>query len=201
MELKLKFIAIDPTRTISQEEINRELEVIRLAKNDLSHFKWLYDRYFNIIFRFIYRRTDDEDVTADLTSQTFLKAMRNLKKYVYKGVPFSAWLYKIATNEVYKYYRSGRRKMIFSFEEEIVHEMIENRDPDKSMEDHEWLTMIMKQLNESEIEVLQLRFFEGKTFAEIAFILEVSEASAKMRTYRSVEKLKALVKGGKNDPV
>ena len=127
--------------------------------------------------------------------------MKHIKKYRYKGVPFSAWLYKIATNEVNKYYRASRRKMVFSLEEGIVYELIQRDEPEKNEEEIERLTRIMRQLNEMEIEVLQLRFFEGKSFAEIAFILEISLASAKMRTYRAVEKLKVLVKGGANDQV
>ena len=51
----------------------------------------------------------------------------------------------------------------------------------------------MKQMNESDIEVLELRFFEGKSFAEISFILDISEANSKMRTYRAIEKLRKLL--------
>jgi len=52
-------------------------------------------RYYKSIFVFVHRRTDDEELTADITSQVFLKALINIKKYEYKGVPFSAWLFEL----------------------------------------------------------------------------------------------------------
>ncbi len=141
-----------------------------------------------MMFRFIYRRVDDEDVTADLTSQVFYKALKNLKKYRFKGVPFSAWLFRIATNEIAAFYRASKRNRIFSFEEEVVQEFVEeNLDEELDLGE---LKFAMEKLSESEVEVLELRFYEERPFAEIAYILDISEANAKMRTYRALEKLK-----------
>jgi RNA polymerase sigma-70 factor (ECF subfamily) len=108
---------IETSRHISEEEILREYETVKKAVKDPAKFQVLYDRYFTVIFNFIYRKIDDEDITADLTSQTFLKALGSLKKYKYKGVPFSAWLYRIASNEVNKHYRAGKKKLVYSFDE------------------------------------------------------------------------------------
>jgi len=107
MDFNLK--VIESYRHISQEDILLEYETVKKAVKDPGEFQVLYDKYFTPIFNFIFRKIDDEEITADLTSQTFLKALRNLKKYKYKGVPFSAWLYRIASNEVNKHYRSRKR--------------------------------------------------------------------------------------------
>ena len=96
MRITIDHKVIEPGRHISQEEILKEFEAVQRAVRDPAQFQILYDRYFTVIFNYVFRKIDNEDITADLTSQTFLKAMKNLKKYKYRGVPFSAWLYRIA---------------------------------------------------------------------------------------------------------
>ena len=66
----------------------------------------LYDKHYKAIYLFIFHRIYDKEITADLTSQVFLKALINLKTFKYKNVPFKAWLMRIASNEVGQYYRN-----------------------------------------------------------------------------------------------
>ena len=193
MMIDFNLKVIEAFRHISQEDILQEYETVKKAVKDPGEFQVLYDKYFTSIFNFIYRKIDDEEITADLTSQTFLKALRNLKRYKYKGVPFSAWLYRIASNEVNKHYRSRKRKLIFSFDESEFEQLIEKNTEKAADIDIEYIIREMRSMTESDIEILELRFFEGKTFAEVAFILNISEGNAKMRTYRAVEKLKKLI--------
>jgi RNA polymerase sigma-70 factor, ECF subfamily len=75
------------------------------AQQDREKFSGLYNKYYKEIFIFIVKKTSDEALTAELTSNTFMKAMVNLTKYRDMGFPFSSWLYRIASNEVYKYYQ------------------------------------------------------------------------------------------------
>ena len=70
------------------------------ARDNPAAFGVLYEKYFRQIYLFVFRRTDDEDIAADLTSEVFLKAMLSLKNLKFQGVPFSAWLYRIASNEI-----------------------------------------------------------------------------------------------------
>jgi RNA polymerase sigma-70 factor (ECF subfamily) len=167
--------------------------MVREAVKDPARFQILYDKYFTVIFNFIFRKIDDEEITADLTSQTFLKALGNLKKYKYKGVPFSAWLYRIAANEVNRHYRNSKRKVVYSFDESEFENLIEQNAEYEEDLDIGYITRQMQSMCELDIEVLELRFFESKSFAEVAFILDITEANAKMRTYRAVEKLKKLL--------
>jgi len=185
---------IEPSRHISQEEILKEFETVQKAVGDPNQFQILYDRYFSVIFNFVYRKIDDEELTADLTSQTFLKALRNLKKYKFRGVPFSAWLYRIASNEVNRHYRLTNKKLVYSFDEHEFENLIEKNVEKEDELDIDYIIRQMHTMCESDIEVLELRFFESKSFAEIAFILEISEANAKMRTYRAIDKLRKLLK-------
>jgi len=194
MRITIDHKVIEPSRHISQEEILNEFETVQEAVKDPKQFQILYDRYFSAIFNYVYRKIDDEEITADLTSQTFLKALKNLKKYKFRGVPFSAWLYRIASNEVNRHYRQTNKKLVFSFDEYEFENLIEqNVEKDEEI-DIDYIIQQMHTMSESDIEVLELRFFESKSFAEIAFILEISEANAKMRTYRAIEKLRKLLK-------
>jgi RNA polymerase sigma-70 factor, ECF subfamily len=187
-------------RHMTEQEIAEEQEIVSLAKKDAAVFGQLYDKYFERIFHFILRRTDDEELTGDLTSQTFLKALQNLKKYEFRGLPFSAWLYRIASNEVNKSFSKKSRKRVFSLEEERLFEIIEN-DNEETFSERQ-ISQLIETLNTlptDVMEVLELRFFEERGFKEISFILNISESGAKMRLYRAIEKLKKHFKVNTSD--
>lgn len=182
---------LNTARHMTEQEIDYENRLVNEAKRSPKAFGKLYDRYFEGIFNFILRRTDDEILTADLCSQTFLKALQNLKKYEYRGLPFSAWLFRIASNEVNKHYNKKKKKRVYSLEEERVFQIIESNDEhDFSEAQIELLIKTLKDLPTDVMEVLELRFFEDRSFKEISFILNIGESGAKMRLYRALEKLK-----------
>ncbi len=175
---------------MTEEEITAEHVIIEAAKKDARQFSEVYDRYFDGIFEFIFRRTEDEELADDLCSQTFFRALDNLKKYEYRGLPFSAWLYKIATNEVNKHFNKTKRNRVFSLEEQRVRELMEVEEEEFSQEQLDLLKDTLNELPTSTVEILELRFFEGRSFKEIAYILNIGESGAKMRLYRAVEKLR-----------
>ncbi|MBT1685774.1 RNA polymerase sigma factor [Dawidia soli] len=175
---------------MSEAEIQQEYAILERSKRNPRAFGELYERYFDRIFNFIYRQIDDEDVTADLCSQTFLSALRNVTRYEFRGVPFSAWLYRIASNEVNKYYRKKKRDNVFSLEEVRVRELIEQAHESWDEEILQKLLVYLKSLPTDMLQVLELRFFEDKDFKEIAFILDITESGAKMRTYRALDRLR-----------
>ncbi|MEQ9168095.1 MAG: sigma-70 family RNA polymerase sigma factor [Fulvivirga sp.] len=183
--------ALSEARHMTEDQIAEEQKIVEAAKSDARDFAVIYDRYFEQIFNFILRRTDDEALTDDLTSQTFLKALQSLKKYEFRGLPFSAWLYRIASNEVNKHYNKKKRKRVFSLEEERLFEIIETEDGNPELDGQ--INILISTLNDlptDVMEVLELRFFEERSFKEISFILNISESGAKMRLYRAIEKLK-----------
>lgn len=176
---------------MSEQELAEEQKLISAAKRDAKAFAQVYDQYFERIFNFILRKTDDEEISDDLTSQTFLKALQSLKKYEFRGVPFSAWLYRIAHNEVNKFYNKKSRKKVFSLEQEQLFEFIQQEEDEPFDEERlEKLMTVLRELPTEAMEVLELRFFEEKNFKEISYILNIGESGAKMRLYRAIEKLK-----------
>jgi RNA polymerase sigma-70 factor (ECF subfamily) len=163
------------------------------AKKDPAHFKFFYEKYFRSIFTFIYRRTDDEELTADLTSQVFLKAMQKIGKFEFRGLPFSAWLYRIAANEVTQYYRDNKKIRVVSMEYEDMHEILEDEDASFETVKDEALSKAFENLNEEELELIEMRFFEKRAFKEIGDIKGITENNAKVKVYRIVDKLKSFI--------
>lgn len=175
---------------MSEDELQEEYKILEKSRKNPRAFSILYERYFDRIFNFIYRQTDDEDLTSDLCSQTFLNALKNLGRYEFRGFPFSAWLYKIASNEVNKHYRKLKTEKVFSIEELRIRELIDQSDSDWDDEVITRLMNFLKELPTEMLEVLELRFYEDKDFKEIAFILDITESGAKMRTYRALDRLR-----------
>ncbi|TRX49341.1 sigma-70 family RNA polymerase sigma factor [Fulvivirga sp. M361] len=188
---RIRLNRLKTSRHMTEEEIAAERLLIEASKKDVRKFSALYDRYFEGIFEFIYRRTDDEALSDDLCSQTFFKALENLKRYEFRGLPFSAWLYRIATNEVNKHFNKTNRNRVFSLEEERVKELMDAEDEGFTQAQLDLLKKTLSELPTATVEILELRFFEQRSFSEIAYILNIGESGAKMRLYRAVEKLRS----------
>ncbi len=175
---------------MTEDDIRKENETVERSKSDSNAFAVLYEKYFDRIYFFLLRHTDDEEAAGDLCSQTFVNALNHISKYEFRGLPFSAWLYKIASNEVNKFYRKKKGRKVFSLEEVKVRELIERNDEEWNEEIIQQLLIYLKDLPSEMLRVLELRFFEDKDFKEIAFILDMTESGAKMRTYRALDMLR-----------
>ncbi|MFN3839375.1 MAG: RNA polymerase sigma factor [Cyclobacteriaceae bacterium] len=175
---------------LPEDEIRHEYAILEQSGKNPEAFGELYEKYYDKIFNFIYRQTDDEDLTADLCSQTFLNALKNSSRFEFRGVPVSSWFYRIAANEVNKHYRKQKKTRVFSIEEVKVRELIDRSNESWDEELIQRLLNYLKDLPTEMLEVLELRFFEDKDFKEIAFILKITESGAKMRTYRALDRLR-----------
>jgi RNA polymerase sigma-70 factor, ECF subfamily len=176
----------------SKGAIILELQQIKKAQDDPGEFAPIYNRYYDEIFIYISRRIDDYNMVADITSKTFTSCLSNLHKFRDMGVPFSAWLYKIAINEVRQFYRHKKNhpRMVCITDADfskISHETIAESRFDEAQE---IVPKLLSQLNENELECIELRFFEKKSFKEIGFTMGLTEVNAKIRTYRILKKLK-----------
>jgi len=170
-----------------------DLKHIEAAKKDPRHFRHLYDKYYKQIFLFINRRTDDEHTTADLTQTVFLKAMQHLKGYEDRGVPFSAWLYRIASNEVAQHFRDSSKVRTVCLETSDMDEMLEEKDAEVDHAKREQVFAAIKKLQPQDLELIEMRFFEKRSFKEIADIKGITENHAKVKTYRILDKVKKQV--------
>lgn len=176
----------------TKEQLDQEKVLIQEAQKDKAKFAVLYKKYFEQIFLFVLKRVESEDAAADITSQVFLKALINLMKYKDMGLPFSSWLFRIARNELYDMYHQKQIEMVVSLESKGIAEMLAEMG-DEQKEDYSQLTTTLALLEDDEMELIELRFFEKRAFKEIGEILDITENNAKVRTYRILDKVKKLL--------
>ncbi len=172
-----------------------ETEIIALSKKDNKYFGVLYEKYFEQIFRFVFKRLGgNEEVAGDLTQQTFMKAMANIQKYEDRGFPFSSWLYRIAQNEVSMFFRSQKKEMSVSIDEKQLTDMAHEAEIGRYMSADEQsnLVSVLNKLKPEHLDLIELRFFQEMSFKQISEILSITEANAKMRTYRILERISKL---------
>jgi RNA polymerase sigma-70 factor, ECF subfamily len=179
--------------------LQTEQHLIEAAKQNPEHFAPLYDKYYKQIFGYVYQRMDCKDTAFDLTSQVFLKALTNLQKYEYKGVPFASWLYRIAQNEVMQLFRTKKNLRTINADVSDLRFICEEVE-EEYMEQYKAVLMtVIKDLPEDDLQMVELRFFEKRPFKEIAEILNLTETNAKVKLYRILERVKkTLIKNNKN---
>ena len=160
------------------------------AKADRKQFGALYNKYFDGVARFAYQRVATKEEAMDIAQQVFMQAMIALDKYESRGFPFSSWLYRIALNEINGRYRKNKNQRTVNVDEAslqgVMAEMNEPINDDKE----ERLILAMDELEEDEMQLLEMRYFEKRPFKEIAEIKESNESAIKMKVYRLLDKLK-----------
>ncbi|MCD6402646.1 hypothetical protein J7L36_02225, partial [bacterium] len=91
---------------------NDEKELVKRAQKEPDSFAKLYDKYYPKFFGYILKRVADLEIAQYITSETFFKALKNLWKFRWKNISFSAWLYRIANNEIANYFRKNKKYSI-----------------------------------------------------------------------------------------
>ena len=183
-------------------DLSEEKELVRQAQKAPDAFAKLYDQYYPKIFGYVLRRTANLEAAQDITSETFLKALRRLWQFRWRNISFSSWLYKIASNEINQYFRKAEYKKSLSLEElqEQGFEPISSHNPEselieaqEKLRQHQDFLEIQEKivrLSAKYQEVIALRFFEQKQIKEIAEILGKKEGTVKSLLHRAVEKLR-----------
>jgi len=172
-----------------QKFLENEKELVESAKTNDADFGVLYDFYLPKIYGYIIKRTGNRETAEDLTSQTFLKAFSNLKKYQSKGHTFGAWLYKIATNNLIDYYRKVGKKQEVSLENSYNVED-EGSSPEElahSNQEGQLVNLVLKKLSLKYQEVLHLKFFAELETAEIAETLNITPNNSRVLIYRALK--------------
>lgn len=177
---------------MTKSQLSEEEMIIEQAKSDPAKFGLLYEKYYEQIFRYIYQRVDDMDTAGDLCSQAFLKALTNLKKYENRGVPFSSWLYRIAGNELNQFFRENKNSRSVNVDTDSLNDILdeETQDHEEKELQKERLIQMLGEIDEESLTMIEMRYFEKRSFKEIGEILDITENNAKVRLYRLVDKLK-----------
>ena len=173
----------------TQEEINQ----LQAAKNDPADFEPLYQRYVEPLYRYLRLHTGSEEDAADLTQQVFLQAMLSLPSYRERGVPFGAWLFRIARNLAINSTRRRRATVAWELLPPALEPAADRDDPEAEALKHENLTrlhQLLSKLDNQKKEILALHFGADLTLKEIATVLGKSEAAVKKQLSRTVNNLK-----------
>lgn len=175
-----------------QQSYRQDLEWIKKAKLNKDAFALLYDKYWEQLFKFIFSKVQSLDNSGDICQSAMLKAMLNISKYEDRGYPFSAWLYRIAINEINLFYRRKKKDKFVEIKETDVKTLMTEVELDNvdSIDQQEKLLVILSQLKPKQAEIIEMRFFFKYSFKEIANFYKITEANAKMRLYRILDKLK-----------
>lgn len=174
-------------------QLQEEQLIIEAAKQNPEHFGPIYDKYYKQIFGYVYQRMDCKDTAFDVTAQVFLKALTNLNRYEFKGVPFASWLFRIAHSEVMQLFRDQKNKRAVNADVGDLKNIYEEVQEPFFEEYLPALQQIIKQLPEEDLQMIEMRFFEHRPFKEIAEVLEITENNAKVRMYRILERLKKTI--------
>jgi RNA polymerase sigma-70 factor, ECF subfamily len=172
-------------------DLSDDATLVALAKTDRQAFGALYERYVKRIYSYVYYRTGNVHDAEDLTERVFQRAMVSLDRYTSRGLPFSAWLYRIAHNLLANWHRDQRRRQMVALEEVAAREA----DPLKveapealadSREDQELLLAAVRRLPDERQQLLILKFVEHLSNVEIGTIMNRSEGAVKSLYHRTL---------------
>jgi RNA polymerase sigma-70 factor (ECF subfamily) len=173
-------------------------QLVRLAQQgDADAFGRLYDRYVDLVHRYIYYRVGSRPLAEDLTSETFLRALRRISSYTWQGVDIGAWFVTIARNLVADHYKSGRYRL-----EVQVQEVRDDRTLDGPEDevldslDHRVLLEAITKLGAEQQECIVLRFLQGLSVGETAEVMGKNDGAVKALQYRAVRSLSRLLPAG-----
>jgi len=181
-----------PPRKASASAPAEERLLVEAAQSDPAKFDALYELHFERVYGFIASRVHDRATAEDLTSEVFYKALDNLQSYEWRGVPFSAWLLRIAANAVIdRFHRAAREySMADDPPDPGVH-------PDmRAIEYRARLFRLVDQLPETQRRVVHERFVDQRSIRAIAERLGKSEGAIKQLQLRALERLRAQMGGG-----
>jgi RNA polymerase sigma-70 factor (ECF subfamily) len=172
------------------------VHLVRLAQEGSADaFGELYRIYCDTVFRYIYYRVSTRALAEDLTSETFVRALRRITTFSWQGRDFGAWLVTIARNLVADHFKSSRHRMEVSTGEMLDSNEVE-ASPEESVLEHlsnEALLDAVHRLNDQQRECVTLRFLQGLSVAETADIMGKNEGAIKTLQYRAVRTLARLL--------
>jgi RNA polymerase sigma-70 factor, ECF subfamily len=162
--------------------------LVSAAQGDLDAFGSLYERYVERIYNYIYYRTGSTYDSEDLTERVFMRAMRHIGNYHDRGLPFSAWLYRIAHNLVANWHRDNNRRKEIPLDEGFV-EYRHGEHPETELlrlEERERLLRAIRTLPAERQQLLILKFVEHLSNAEIGQIMGRTEGAVKSLYHRTL---------------
>jgi len=170
--------------------------VERAKKGDQNAFAQIYEEYFDRIYRYIAVRLGDRTEAEDLTEQVFLNTLESIKSFKWKGTPFSAWLFRIAHNQIVDYHRKMSKRQNLPLDEAILSGGVDTAaaaELNLKMDD---LKVAMTKLTDLQRQVIVLRFTSGLSIMETAKSLGKKDGAVKALQHSAVAALRKSLSGG-----
>lgn len=183
------------SRRINYRELS-DRELVALAKEDKAAFGELYERYLPKIYSYVYYRTGNIHDAEDLTEKVFFRALSHIGNYVEKGLPFQAWLYRIAHNLVANWHRDQSRRKIIALDDYVA-QALRSEAPDRQTEELEERNQLLdavRRLPDDRQQLLILKFVEQMSNAEIGAIMGRTEGAVKSLYHRTLLALRKELK-------
>jgi len=162
-----------------------EQVLIEAAQRDRRHFADLYEGNFERVYAFIARRVRHREEAEDLTSEVFQRALAKLDRYEWRGLPFCAWLYRIAANAIADHAHRTMR------EAELPPDVADDGASLEEIEEGARLFRLVGDLPADQQRVVVMRFAEQRPIREIAAALDRSEGAIKQLQFRALQNLRA----------
>ncbi len=173
--------------------------VRRAQAGDGEAFGQLYDRYFDVVFRFVYFRVNDRALAEDFTSETFLRALRRITSISYQGRDIGAWFVTIARNIVFDHMKSARHRLETPTADTVEGPIV-GADAAPGTEaavlanlQSQRLMQAVAKLGDEQRECIVLRFVQGMSVSETAEIMGKKDGAIKALQHRAVRKLADLI--------
>lgn len=176
---------------LSANQLEAERRLIEASQKEPHRFAHLYDRYFERIYAFALTRTGDRTTAEDVTAETFRRALENLPQFRWRGVPFSAWLFRIAANVASDHFQRSSREAPLSQDREEQDGSWE----DRLIEAETWaqLFRLVERLPKEQRQVILMRFGQEKRSREVAEAMGRSEGAVNALQHRALQTLRQWV--------
>jgi RNA polymerase sigma-70 factor (ECF subfamily) len=175
---------------------DEESLIRRAQQRDQVALTQLYEENFDKIYRYCVVKIGDRTEAEDMTQQVFLKAIKSLPSYKFKGLPFSSWLYRIAHNQVVDYLRKKTRYATVPIDETIAAGKDDPREVAEGRLEIEELAVATMKLTEAQREVISLRFAAELSIAEVARAMGKSEGAIKALQHSAIAALRKVLTAG-----
>ena len=179
--------------------VQDEQDLVHRAQNgDKEAFTELYETYFSKLYRYVVVRIGNRAEAEDMTQQVFVKAYKSISSYRWRGVPFSAWLFRIAHNLIVDFFRKESKRPTVPLEESLVASNDNVQQVVERRLDIERVMAATRQLTAAQREVISLRFAGGLAIAEVARTMGKSEGAVKALQHSAIAALRRVLLVGEN---
>ena len=189
----------DPRPAPAEPPDDGPWSLVRSAQaGDMTAFSELFDRYYDVVYRYVLFRMNDRTLAEDITQETFLRALRRIASVTYQGRDIGAWFVTIARNLIFDHVKSSRYRLE-STTSDIVELSPSTHGPEQQVLDlatNEELLRCVRKLNADQQECISLRFLQGLSVAETAKIMDRNEGAVKALQHRAVRRLAQLLPEG-----